>query len=165
MDAVYVGTATNSLVVAKAAATVTLESLNQTYDGTARTVTATTIPTGLTVAFTYDGSANAPTNIGTYEVIGTVVDINYDGSATNNLVVASGISKTPTNIMWSVSGNQLTLSWPPDHLGWILQSQTNDLSIGIAGNWSDVSGSETNTQSVIAIDPANAAVFFRLRLP
>lgn len=165
VDALYVGSATNNLVIAKAAATVTLENLNQTYDGTARIVTATTVPNGLSVTFTYDGSPNAPTNIATYEVIGTVVDFNYEGSATNSLVVVSGVSNTPTNITSSVTGNQLTIAWPEDHLGWILQAQTNDLSTGIGNTWFDVAGSETGTQSVITIDPVNPTVFFRLRSP
>jgi hypothetical protein len=94
-----------------------------------------------------------------------VVDINYNGSATNNLVIASGVSNTPTNMTSSVSGNQLTLSWPSDHLGWILQSQTNSSSVGISTNWFDIAGSGTNAQAVIAIDPANPTVFFRLRSP
>lgn len=165
VDAVYVGSATNSLVISKAVATVALQDLNQTYNGTARVVTATTVPNGLPVTFTYDGSANAPTNIGTYEVIGTVVDVNYEGGATNSLIVVSSISNTPTNITSSVTGNQLTISWPGSHLGWILQTQTNDLSTGISSNWFDVPGSEAATQSVITIDPVNPTVFFRLRYP
>lgn len=75
------------------------------------------------------------------------------------------VNLTPTNITSSLSGNQLTLSWPADHLGWVLQSQTNSLSSGITSTWSDVLGSETNTQAVITIDPANPTVFFRLRSP
>jgi fibronectin type 3 domain-containing protein len=165
VDALYVGSATNNLVITKAAATVTLLDLNQTYNGTARTVTATTVPNGLNVTFTYDGSANAPTNIGTYEVIGTVVELNYEGSATNSLVVVSGISTTPTNITSSVTGNQLTITWPESHLGWVLQAQTNDLSVGIGSTWFDVAGSEAGTQTVITIDPVNPTVFFRLRYP
>jgi hypothetical protein len=161
-----VGSATNNLVIGQAAATVTLGSLSQMYDGTAKSATATTAPPGLTVAFTYDGLANAPTNVGTYVVIGSVVDINYLGSATNNLVInASTVSNTPTNIVSSVSGNQLTLSWPTDHIGWFLQSQTNSLSVGISTNWVDVPGSETNNQSVITMDPVNPTVFFRMRSP
>jgi hypothetical protein len=165
LDSDYHGSATNNLVIGKAAATVTLGSLSQTYNGTAKSATATTTPPGLIVNFTYDGSANAPINPGIYQVIGTVADNNYFGSDTNNLVIASGVSLTPTNIVASVSGNQLTLSWPADHLGWILQSQTNSLSVGISGNWTDVAGSETGTQSVITIDAANPTVFFRLRSP
>lgn len=156
---------TNTLTVNNAIASVVLGNLNQTYNGTARTVTATTAPAGLTVNFTYDGSPNAPTNVGTYIVVGTIVDAVYVGSATNNLVVASGVSNTPTNITSSITGNQLTIAWPESHLGWILQTQTNDLNTGISGTWFDVSGTETGTQSVITIDPVNPTVFFRLRSP
>ena len=37
---------------------------------------------------TYNGSANAPTNAGSYTVIGTINDANYQGSATNTLVIS-----------------------------------------------------------------------------
>lgn len=79
----------------------------------------------------------------------------YNGSSVSNA----------TNIVASVSGNQLTVSWPADHTGWILQSQTNSLDVGITSDWTDISGSETNNESVITIDPANPAMFFRLRSP
>src|SRR5262249_40271149 len=74
-------------------------------------------------------------------------------------------SSTPTNVTATISGNQLTLAWPSDHRGWILQAQTNSMGVGLTTNWIDVSGSETNIQSVINIDPANPTVFFRLRPP
>ncbi len=69
-------------------ALVALADLAQTYNGTARPVSATTIPEGLSVVFTYNGQAGAPTNAGTYAVTGTVVDAVYQGSATGALVVA-----------------------------------------------------------------------------
>ena len=82
------GTVTNSatLTVTKASATVTLGSLSQTYDGSAKAASATTTPSGLAVTFTYNGSASAPINAGSYTVIGTIIDANYQGSATNTLV-------------------------------------------------------------------------------
>ena len=85
-----IGTVTNSatLTVTKASATVTLGNLSQTYDGTAKAATATTTPSGLTVNLTYNGSANAPTNAGSYTVIGTINNANYQGSATNTLVIS-----------------------------------------------------------------------------
>ncbi len=73
--------------ITKATALITLGGLSQTYDGTAKSVTATTTPTGLTVTFTYDGSATAPTNAGSYAVVGTIVDTNYVGSANGTLVI------------------------------------------------------------------------------
>jgi fibronectin type 3 domain-containing protein len=163
-DNTYIGS-TNTLTVNNATATVTLGNLNQAYDGTAKSATAITTPAGLTVAFTYDGSPNAPTNAGTYVVIGSVVDALYVGSATNNLVITNSVSNIPTNITSSVTGDQLTISWPESHLGWILQGQTNALSTGIGGTWYDVPGSEAGTQAVITIDPVNPTVFFRLRSP
>jgi hypothetical protein len=79
--------ATVNLTVGKSPATVTLEDLNQVYDKTARQATAATGPPGLTVNLSYSGSSNAPTNVGSYQVIGVVSDHNYAGAATNTLIV------------------------------------------------------------------------------
>ncbi len=76
----------NSFVIGKATATVTLGSLSQTYDGTAKSATATTNPLSLTVVFTY--SPATPLNAGSYVVTGTVSDADYQGSATGTLVIA-----------------------------------------------------------------------------
>ncbi len=163
-DSTYIGS-TNTLAVNHATAQVILGNLTQTNDGTAKSVTVTTVPAGLTVNVTYNGSASAPTNAGTYVVIGTVSDLVYVGSATNNLVIVSSVSNVPTNIVASVTSSQLTISWPGDHLGWVLQAQTNSPGAGLGGQWIDVPGSGTSTQSMINIDPANPTVFFRLRSP
>ena len=93
----YQGSATGTLVIAKATATVTLGSLSQTYDGTQQPATATTNPAGLTVNFTYDGSGTAPTNAGSYAVVGTINDTNRQGNASGTLVIAKA---TPT-ITWA----------------------------------------------------------------
>jgi 4-phytase/acid phosphatase len=67
----------------------------------------------------------------------------------------------PTNITASVSGNTLTIAWPADHLGWILQAQTNGLS---TDQWFDLPGTGDVNAALITMDPANAAVFYRLRM-
>lgn len=72
-------------------ATVTLTNLNQIYDGTARVATATTTPTGLKVDFTYDGSADAPLSIGSYAVVATINDPNYNGVVSGTLVIGKGV--------------------------------------------------------------------------
>ncbi len=82
------GAAFFKIQVTQAAAQVFLLDLAQTYNGAARTITATTMPAGLTVEFTYDGNAWAPTNAGAYAVTGTVNDASYEGSAADTLVVA-----------------------------------------------------------------------------
>ena len=80
---------TNTFTVTKAAAGVTLNGLAQAYNGAARVVTATTVPPGLAVDLTYDGSATAPTEAGSYAVAATVNDAMYLGSTSGTLVVSA----------------------------------------------------------------------------
>ncbi|HKP37651.1 MAG TPA: carbohydrate-binding protein [Pyrinomonadaceae bacterium] len=79
-----------SFNVAKASATISLSNLNQTFNGSAKTATATTTPDGLSgVSITYDGSATPPTNAGTYTVVASLTNNNYSASnATGTLTVA-----------------------------------------------------------------------------
>ena len=75
-------------------------------------------------------------------------------------------STNPTNITAVVSGgNSLNLSWPADHLGWLLQVQTNAINIGLSTNWVTIPGSDAVTSLALPIDPANGTVFYRLILP
>ena len=79
---------TNVFRVSKMPAAAFLHDLFQTYDGTARMVSATTEPEGLAVELTYDGLAWAPTNAGTYAVTGTIAEANWEGWTNGTLVVA-----------------------------------------------------------------------------
>ncbi len=72
------------------------------------------------------------------------------------------INPNPTNIVFSVTGNALTLSWPADHTGWTLQAQTNPLIIGLSNDWFNVAGSATTNVYNAIIDPNNGDVFYRL---
>jgi DNA/RNA endonuclease G (NUC1) len=83
----YAGTAANTFTITKASATIELAGLVQTYDGEPRPVTATTTPAGLGVAITYDGESTAPTRPGAFEVVATITDPNYSGTATGRLHV------------------------------------------------------------------------------
>jgi hypothetical protein len=76
-----------TLTITKSNAPITLGNLSQVYNGSARSVTATTAPSGLPVSFTYNGQAAAPTNAGGYQVIGTINHANYTGAATNTLTI------------------------------------------------------------------------------
>ena len=84
----YQGSATGTLVIGKAPATATLSGLTSVYNGSAKSATATTKPTGLDVTFTYNGSATAPTNAGSYPVVATISDPNYTGTAKGTLVIS-----------------------------------------------------------------------------
>jgi hypothetical protein len=97
-NANYSGTATGTLVIAKAPATVTIGDLAQAYTGSPLAATATTNPTGLTVGLTYTGlegttygpSSTPPTLGGSYTVVGTVSNANYSGTGTGTLLISGG---------------------------------------------------------------------------
>ena len=64
----------------------------------------------------------------------------------------------------SVVGNQLSLSWPTNYLSYVLQGQTNPVTVGLLNDpaaWGAVPGVSGN-QVTLPIDPANGTVFFRL---
>lgn len=86
-------------------------------------------------------------------------------TGSGSVMVGSVIASNPTNITFSVTGNTLKLTWPGDHLGWILQAQTNGLGTGLSNNWFDVSGSSSATNANITVSPASPSVFYRLRHP
>ena len=84
-----------TLTVNKASATVILANLTQIYDGNQKPVTVTTIPVNKTVSITYNGSTTAPTNAGSYQVIATVNDSYYQGTASGTLVIQSTVTSKP----------------------------------------------------------------------
>jgi hypothetical protein len=95
------------------------------------------------------------------------------GYLTNNLtnlsvdmvitVAPPAINPNPTNIVFSVSGNQLTLGWPSDHKGWLLQS--NSIGLTSIDSWFTVPGSSSTNQFSFTIDPSTTNVFFRMLKP
>jgi hypothetical protein len=70
-------------------AQVTLSDLEVEYDGTPRSVTVSTDPPDLEVAVTYNDAPDLPVSAGTYDVVATVTDPNYQGGATANFVILS----------------------------------------------------------------------------
>ena len=86
-----------------------------------------------------------------------------DNFITNGIVSVVSAPSTPPAITSTVSGNSLNISWPADHIGWVLQVQTNSLSSGLTStNWYDVPGSQNTTSQTITVDPNSPAVFYRL---
>ncbi|MCX9085305.1 MAG: MBG domain-containing protein, partial [Candidatus Methanoperedens sp.] len=98
-DPNYQGSATDTFVINKATATITLSALIHTYDGTPKSVIATTNPSGLiVVSITYDGFPTAPSAIGTYAVEATLTNDNYQADPATGTLEITAI---PT---YSVSG-------------------------------------------------------------
>jgi hypothetical protein len=85
--------------------------------------------------------------------------------ANGQLSVVQTVATNPTNILFSVSGGNLNLSWPADHLGWSLQVQTNSLAQGLGANWVTVPNSSAVNSTNFAINPTNGTVFYRLKYP
>jgi autotransporter-associated beta strand protein len=84
-----------------------------------------------------------------------------DGSV---LVVSSGsLPSNPTNITHSVSGSTLTLGWPLNYTGWLLQS--NSVGVASANSWFVVPGSSATNGMSFTVDPAKKNVFYRLQHP
>ena len=86
---------TETVTATKASATIALSHLNQTYDGSAKYVTATTTPaslSGVTTTYAQGNTAvSAPTNAGSYSVDASLNNANYTASdATGTLVIANG---------------------------------------------------------------------------
>ncbi len=122
-------------------------SSSSVMTGTNLTTTEMTLPAGLTN--------------GIYPL---VIIANGISSASFNFAV---LNINPTNITASVTGTNLNLSWPRDHLGWRLLAQTNNLS-GISRNpndWGTIAGSSITNKIIIPIDRTKKTGFFRLSYP
>lgn len=118
-DPNYSGTATVTLVISKAAATVALGSLSATYDTNQHAATATTTPSGLNVKYTYNGLAMAPTAAGSYAVLGTINDSNESGAATGTLVIskaAASVALGSLSATYDTNPHTATATTTPSNL-------------------------------------------------
>gem|GEM_PF-1029305 len=123
-------------------AEVALGSLTATYDGNPHAISVTTTPSGLATAVTYDGNATVPTDAGSYAVVATVTDTDFNGSASGTLVIAQAQSiiswPVPNEIVFgtALSGTQLnatadvpgTLTYSPA-AGAVLNAGSQNLSV------------------------------------
>lgn len=82
---------------------------------------------------------------------------------TGTISVVPSVATNPTNITFSVSGGNLNLTWPGDHLGWYAQS--NSVSLANTNYWFDIPNSQTVTNLSIPISQSQTNVFYRLRNP
>jgi len=86
------------------------------------------------------------------------------GVGSLQVVVPVTVATNPTNITFNITGgNTLNLSWPADHLGWLVQS--NAVNLAVPADWYDISNTAAGTNYSIPINPAQRNVFYRLRKP
>jgi hypothetical protein len=147
------GTATGTLVIGKAAATVTLGNLAPAYTGSSLSATATTSPAGLPVNLTYNGSATVPTVAGSYAVVATINDTNYQGTATGNLT----IRQQKPSMQWAMPA--------PITYGTALTAAQLDATSSVAGSFTfnpsagTVLGGGANQTLSVTFTPENTANF------
>jgi autotransporter-associated beta strand protein len=145
---------------------------NVTYGGILTVTNITSDSTALTTSDTFQLFNVSGTKTGNFSGIagspGSGLAYSFNPANGVLSIITQTIAPNPTNIVFSVSGHTLSLSWPADHLGWILQAQTNSLGSGlspVAGNWFDIPGSSSTTSAAIPIDPTKPTVYYRLRHP
>jgi hypothetical protein len=97
-DPNYVGSATATLTIQKATAQIAIGALTQVYSTTTRMVNVTVTPSDVPFTVTYNGSATAPVNAGSYAVLVTVNTPNYQGTASATLVVQKAPATATTGI-------------------------------------------------------------------
>ena len=133
---------TANVTVTRAIATVSLSGLTQTYDGSARSITATTSPPSLSVSITYNGSSTAPTNAGSYNVVATINDTNYQGSASGTLVVnPASATVTLSNLSQSYDGTPKSA---------MVATSPSGLSVSVTYNGSTTAPTAQGDYAVVA---------------
>ena len=124
----------------------------------------TTVASGVTgLGYTVTNLANGMT----WYFVVSAVDQTVEG-ANSTEVSAMPIASSQPTIGFGWNNGQFQLTWPADHLGWLLQAQTNGPGIGLLNystNWIVVPGSSTNLSLTVPINNANGSLFFRLVHP
>jgi hypothetical protein len=160
-------TPAGTLAPAFASGTTSYNATN-TYVNNPVTVTATSADGTATLALSLNGGAYGTAATGSLTSGSTNLLLNPPVNTVAVQVVSQDLSQTnvyTVNVLLqpsqsvpkltnSVSGNNLVLSWPADHLGYRLLVQTNNLNKGVSGNindWGTVSGSQSITATNLTI--------------
>ena len=140
----YQGSGTGSLTITKATAVVTLTNLSQAYDGTAKSPSAITSPSGLAVNYTYYGSDGtllggaAPSAAGSYLVLAVVNDANYSGLASGTLnILSTPITAAHTAATGYIPGGTVTVTCTITYTGTL---SSLSWSVPIPAGWSYAGG-------------------------
>ncbi len=165
-DANYQGSAIGTMVISKAVATISLGDLATTYDGAAKVATVVTSPEGLNVSLAYDGSTTAPTAAGSYGVVATIVDENYEGTTSGTLVIEKAIANLTLdnlNVNYDGTPKAVSVSTDPVTLTVNLTYNGTPTPPTNAGSYDVIATvSDTNyqgsAQAVMQISPATATI-------
>jgi uncharacterized repeat protein (TIGR03806 family) len=165
-DPNYTGSASGTLDVQPATASVTLSNLTQPYMGTPLSVTVTTVPPGLPVTVTYNGSTTPPTTVGSYAISATITDPNYTGSAGGTFVIQpalASIAITGLSHVYDGTGKSATVTTMPPALAvTTTYNGSASLPVNVGSYTVDVTITEPNysgsNSATLVIDPAAASI-------
>ena len=110
--------------------------------------------------YTNTGLANGTTYYFAVSAINTAGE-----SANSTPAVVQPTSLAPPQLNFAVAAGQMQFTWPVDHRGWRLQTQTNPPGAGLGTNWIYLPGSGTTNQVTLPVDPTAGSVFLRLIYP
>ena len=137
-------------------------------------VSSGTISYGGTLTVTAIGSAlqagdvfqlfSAPVYSGSFVTVNLPTTYVWTNKLADNGTIEV-LSLAQPGMTHTIEGGNINLAWPEAYLGWILESQTNSLNVGITTTWFPVSGSESVNSIQLPIEEENPTVFYRLRNP
>ncbi len=124
-----------SFTISKAIAVLNLTNLNQTYDGKPKPVGVITIPAAITgVTVTYDGSLIVPVHAGSYAVVASLTNVNYQAQNAGGTLIIAAPTTTGSDVIVSFTVGSTTITTKFDKV------------------------SSAGTTSVTSIDPAAAGM-------
>jgi uncharacterized repeat protein (TIGR01451 family) len=166
-DPNYTGEVSDVLTIEPAAVTIEFADLVQVYDGTPLSPTITTVPEGVALSVTYDGSPDEPVNAGSYLVVASVDDPNYQsGSESAVFVIEKGqadVSLSDLVQVYDGDPKPVTVATDPAGLNVIVTYDgSTDAPIN-AGSYSVVATVDDanwsgSASGVLTIEPAEAVV-------
>jgi len=142
-DANYSGSRTAQFLIEPAQAAISLSSLSQTYDGEEKPVITATDPGGLNVAVTYNGSSEAPVEVGTYLVEAQLNDENFSGAINDVLEI------DPAGVV--IAFNDLTKEYDGTEKSVVVQTDPPGLNVEITYNGSSEFPVDAGSYEVDAI--------------
>src|SRR6266545_4959752 len=158
--------------IAKAHATLSLSNLHPTYSGSPKAATVSTDPAGLGgTHLTYDGSATAPTNAGSYAVVASLDNPNYEASnAGGTLVIDKAhatLSLSTLHHTYSGSPKAATVSTDPAGLGGTdltydgsATAPTNAGSYAVVASLNNANYEAEDATGTLVIDKADQSINF-----
>jgi len=132
-----------SLTVNGEPVVVTLGNLNQTYDGTLKAVSITTNPTPIAYSLTYNGFADVPTDAGSYDIVATVTEPGYSGSASATLLINKASQSITFAALEPVGNDQTSIT--------LTATSTSDLPVGFTSTNNNVATVTRNTVTIIGV--------------